>query len=163
MLMDELSWECGNVCNVNGYRNEINRLETKKPGPRERRCVDSLIEANNANESDSNESNSPANDEDEDSDAVVGEVDDDRLDDDEDDDDDDINEQADDSSKNPIILFRKLLNTVQVKKKLEGITNSDQKSDEGNSNEEENEQVVTPTKIVNGRPVSGSFFIILIL
>jgi hypothetical protein len=135
-------------------RNEINRLQTKKPNPGERRCVDNLIEVNDTNESDRGESNNSDNDgdDDEDSDAVVGEIDDDRL----DDDGEDTNGQEEDSSKSPILLIRKLLYSVQARKRLESIANSANNSNEENSNEE-HEKVITPTKIVNGRPVSGGY------
>eukprot|EP00557_Chaetoceros_sp_GSL56_P008848 CAMPEP_0176499714 /NCGR_PEP_ID=MMETSP0200_2-20121128/13091_1 /TAXON_ID=947934 /ORGANISM="Chaetoceros sp., Strain GSL56" /LENGTH=401 /DNA_ID=CAMNT_0017898185 /DNA_START=583 /DNA_END=1784 /DNA_ORIENTATION=+ len=134
-------------------RNEIKRLETRKPDPKERRCVDNVIEEIDTNETDQNVNNNSANDDDDDSDAVVGENDGGHLDDDDDKDGDGSNEQTGDFTKNPMVLLKKLLNSVQAKKRLESMANSDKESSEEDTDGGEHEKVTTPTKIVNGRPM----------
>lgn len=132
-------------------REEINRLQTKKPDPEERRCVENPIVAKNDTDPSSNKT---LKNNDDDSNDVVGEIGDDRLDgseedveeDEEDDDDDDS--PTGDSTKNPIILLRKLLYSAQAKKRLESMNEQSP-----SSNEQEGEQVITPTRIVNGRPI----------
>jgi len=135
------------------FRNEIKRLETRKPDPKERRCVDNVIEEIDTNETDQNVNNNSANDDDDDSDAVVGENDGGHLDDDDDKDGDGSNEQTGDFTKNPMVLLKKLLNSVQAKKRLESMANSDKESSEEDTDGGEHEKVTTPTKIVNGRPM----------
>ena len=128
------------------YRVEINSLRSDKPNANERRTVAGSRLTTSDDDEGSGLGNEKNNDDD--SNDVVGDIADDRL--DKDDGDDSIdNAQSNDAPEEAASIFKKLLSIHKGKHdvKNDGVENSAQ----GKS---ANENVITPTRILNGRQVS---------
>ena len=134
-------------------RAEINSLRTDKPSSSERRTVkgSKLLgqeSTETTDEKKTDENGIHNKDDDSDSNHQVGEIADDRLDKDDndnDDDSDDDEEEVDVLPEDAVSLFKKLLSIKR--KEVEVISKSEAES--GND-----DNVITPTRILNGRQVS---------